>query len=315
MHRRRLLAAAAATLPLALAGCVAITVQPRALLLDSDGRVQVQSLACTGPALAARAARAGGGDQALDPHAIRQLTRNLHKQEDAGWARDLARFAATQDLLLLQEATLDPALREVVEGAGLQWVMASSFLYSDVDIGVVTGSRKAPLASCTQRVVEPLIRIPKSGVITWFRLAGRSQTLAVVNVHAINFALTLGGYREQLEHLAAALETHRGPIVFAGDLNTWTDSRNAVVQAVAQRLGLTELKFERDMRTLFLGRQLDHILVRGLEAIDVEAIPVRSSEHNPVRATLRVVPPATAESLPDTAVGTPAAATAGHILP
>jgi endonuclease/exonuclease/phosphatase (EEP) superfamily protein YafD len=217
--------------------------------------------------------------------------------------------------LLLQEATLDPALREVVEGAGLQWVMASSFLYSDVDIGVVTGSRKAPLASCTQRVVEPLIRIPKSGVITWFRLAGRSQTLAVVNVHAINFALTLGGYREQLEHLAAALETHRGPIVFAGDLNTWTDSRNAVVQAVAQRLGLTELKFERDMRTLFLGRQLDHILVRGLEAIDVEAIPVRSSDHNPVRATLRVVPPATAESLPDTAVGTPAAATAGHILP
>jgi endonuclease/exonuclease/phosphatase (EEP) superfamily protein YafD len=315
MHRRRLLAAAAATLPLALAGCVSITVQPRALLLDSDGRVQVQSLACTGPALAARAARAVAEDQALDPHSIRLLTWNLHKQEDAGWARDLARFAATQDLLLLQEATLDPALREVVEGAGLQWVMASSFLYSDVDIGVVTGSRKAPLASCTQRVVEPLIRIPKSGVITWFRLAGRSQTLAVVNVHAINFALTLGGYREQLEHLAAALETHRGPIVFAGDLNTWTDSRNAVVQAVAQRLGLTELKFERDMRTLFLGRQLDHILVRGLEAIDVEAIPVRSSDHNPVRATLRVVPPATAESLPDTAVGTPAAATAGHILP
>jgi hypothetical protein len=63
----------------------------------------------------------------------------------------------------------------------MRWVVASSFLYSSIDIGVVTGCRKQPLASCTQRAVEPLLRIPKSAVITWFRLAGREDTLAVVD--------------------------------------------------------------------------------------------------------------------------------------
>lgn len=272
-----------------LTGCVTLTVQPRALLLDSDGRVEVRSLACSGPELAARRAHGVAHAQALDPNAIRLLTWNVHKQDDPGWDRDLARFAGAQDIVLLQEAVLDPALRAVVEGAGMRWVMASSFIYSDIDIGVVTGSRKTPLASCTQRVTEPLIRIPKSGVITWFRLADRDATLAVVNVHAINFALLLGGYRAQLLALADALKDHRGPIIYAGDLNTWTAARDDVMREVAARLDLTEITFRQDRRTRFMGKQLDHIFVRGLALVDSEAIPVKSSDHNPVRATLRVV--------------------------
>ena len=272
----------------ALAACVTLTVEPRALLLDSEGRVEVQSLACSGPAFVDRRSRGMAAAQALDPNAIRLLTWNVHKQDDPGWERDLARFAADNDVVLLQEAVLRSDLRDIIEHAGMRWVMASSFIYGDADIGVVTGSRKMPLTSCTQRVVEPLIRIPKSGVITWFRLAGREDTLAVVNVHAINFAVLLGGYRAQLEALGEALADHPGPIVFAGDLNTWTESRNEVMRAVAQRLGLREIEFKEDKRTLFLGKQLDHIYVRGLELVDAEAIPVKSSDHNPVRATLRV---------------------------
>jgi len=278
----------AAMVAVALPGCVTLTVQPRALLLDSDGRVEVQSLACTGPELADRQARGMEHAEALDPDAIRLLTWNVHKQDDPGWDRDLARFARGNDIVLLQEAVLDPPLRKIVEGAGMHWIMASSFIYSDIDIGVVTGSRKTPLASCTQRVTEPLIRIPKSGVITWFRLAGRNETLAVVNVHAINFALMLGGYRAQLMALADALKDHRGPIIYAGDLNTWTQARDEVMDDVARTLGLTEITFKQDRRTIFLGKQLDHIFVRGLELVDSEAIPVESSDHNPVRATFRV---------------------------
>jgi len=280
--------AAIAGAALALGGCVSLTVEPRALLLDSDGRVQVQSLACTGPAFTARLGRTMADSEALDPEAIRLLTWNIHKQDDPGWDRDLTTFAASSDVLLLQEVVLAPALRSVIEDAGMHWVMASSFLYSDVDIGVITGSRKTPLASCTQRVVEPLIRIPKSAVITWFRVAGQSTTLAVVNVHAINFAISLGGYRAQLDALGAALADHPGPIVFAGDLNTWTDARNEAMREVAARLGLTEISFREDRRSVFLGKQLDHVYTRGLELIEADAIPVKSSDHNPVRVTFRV---------------------------
>jgi endonuclease/exonuclease/phosphatase (EEP) superfamily protein YafD len=273
---------------LALSGCVSLTVEPRALLLDSDGHVQVQSLACSGPAFTARLGRTMADAEALDPEAIRLTTWNIHKQDDAGWDRDLTTFAASSDVVLLQEVVLAPALRSIIEDAGMRWVMASSFLYSDVDIGVVTGSRKMPLASCTQRVVEPLIRIPKSAVITWFRVAGQSTTLAVVNVHAINFAISLGGYRAQLDALGAALADHPGPIVFAGDLNTWTDARNQAMRDVAAKLGLTEISFRDDRRSVFLGKQLDHVYARGLELVEADAIPVKSSDHNPVRVTFRL---------------------------
>jgi endonuclease/exonuclease/phosphatase (EEP) superfamily protein YafD len=292
--RRAVVAAGTACAALVLAGCVSLTVEPRALLLDSDGRVQVQSLACTGPAFTARLGRTMADSEALDPASIRLLTWNIHKQDDPGWDRDLASFAASSDIVLLQEVVLAPALRSVVEDAGMRWVMASSFLYSDVDIGVITGSRKTPLASCTQRVVEPLIRIPKSAVISWFRVAGQATTLAVVNVHAINFAISLGGYRAQLDALRAALVDHPGPIIFAGDLNTWTDARNQAMRAVGAELGLTEITFREDRRSVFMGKQLDHVYARGLELVEADAIPVKSSDHNPVRVTFRLAHQASA---------------------
>jgi len=271
-----------------LSGCVTLTVQPRAVLLDSEGKAEVQSLACSGPAFVERRERGMARAEALDPSAIRLLTWNVHKQDDPGWDRDLAQFAKQNDVVLLQEAVLSQPLRHILEGDGLRWVMASSFIYSDIDIGVITASRKVPLTSCTQRAVEPLIRIPKSAVISWFRLDGRSDTLAVVNVHAINFAITLGAYQAQLEALADALADHPGPIVFAGDLNTWNQMRNEAVRDVARKLKLTEITYKDDKRTIFMGKQLDHILVRGLELVEGQAIEVTSSDHNPVRATFRV---------------------------
>jgi endonuclease/exonuclease/phosphatase (EEP) superfamily protein YafD len=166
--------------------------------------------------------------------------------------------------------------------------MASSFLFGDVDIGVLTATRTAPVASCTERTFEPLLRIPKSALVSWFALAGTSQTLAVVNIHAINFAVTLGAYRAQFVALSDALRPHAGPIVFAGDLNTWNDARGAAVREAAAALRLTEVVLPEDHRTRFFGRQVDHLLVRDLEVVAATAIPVTSSDHNPVLATLRL---------------------------
>lgn len=115
----------------------------------------------------------------LDPAEIRILTWNIHKQADAGWERDLRTLIAHSDLALLQEAVLEPPLQHVIESTGLRWVMASSFLLGDIDIGVLTAARIEPLASCTQRVVEPVLRLPKSAVIPGFPLRGESAMLAV----------------------------------------------------------------------------------------------------------------------------------------
>ena len=144
------------------------------------------------------------------------------------------------------------------------------------------------MAICTQRFVEPLIRLPKSTVIAWLPLAGTTQTLAVANVHAINFSLTLGTYRAQLTALADALAEHDGPIVLGGDLNTWTDHRAEVVREIAARLGLVEATYGEDDRTRFFGNQVDHVLVRGLDVVASRVVGVTSSDHNPVEAVLRL---------------------------
>jgi endonuclease/exonuclease/phosphatase (EEP) superfamily protein YafD len=286
MRRFRLLAAAA-LLPF-LASCVTVTENARALVHEPQG-IAVRSLDCV---QAARAARDGGTQAtAIDASAIRLLTWNIHKQDDAGWDRDLARFAATTDVLLLQEVTLDEPIARILESADLGWVMASSFIYRARDVGVLTATRVPPVANCTQRMVEPLLRLPKSAVISWLRLPGTAETLAVVNVHAVNFTLTLGAYRDQLHAIGEALAAHRGPIVMGGDMNTWTDERLDVVRELGTHLALTELTYpEKDLRSLFLGKQLDHIFVRGLGVTRVEAIAVQSSDHNPVLAVLHYPP-------------------------
>jgi len=275
---------AAAAVLLSLAACVTLTREPRGLMLDDDGALRVAAIACN--ATAAPPISTGG--PGLDPAAIRVMTWNVHKQGDAGWDRDLARFAAGSDVVLLQEATLSAALRPVLDANGFAWVMASSFIYEDADFGVLTAARAKPLASCALRAVEPLIGIPKSGLVAWFPLAGRRDTLAIVNVHAINFALALTAYGAQLTGLATTLASHVGPIVFAGDFNTWSDDRVAALRTAVAPLELTEVRFADDRRATFLGHPVDHVLVRGLTVVDATAVTVTSSDHNPVRVTLRV---------------------------
>jgi endonuclease/exonuclease/phosphatase (EEP) superfamily protein YafD len=278
----------AGVLPVLVAACVSITAEPRALLQRDDGSIEVQSIACgAAVSVGARSARTVA-TTGLDPAGFRIVTWNIHKQEDDGWQRDLRGFTAGNDVVLLQETVLDAPLSRLIEDSGLRWVMASSFLYADVDIGVLTAARLAPLAACTQRVVEPLLRLPKSAVITWFPLRGEETTLAVVNVHAINFSLLLGAYRAQFDAIADALAAHDGPIVMAGDLNTWTAERTAIVNDVAARLGLAEIAFNDDRRRLFFGHELDHVYTRGLETLEASATAVTSSDHNPVAATLRL---------------------------
>jgi endonuclease/exonuclease/phosphatase (EEP) superfamily protein YafD len=285
-HSRSASLVVAALLPL-ISSCVLLTADPRALLLQADGAIDVQSLPCNVPGLTAPVARADSS-AALDPEAIRVLTWNIHKEDDAGWQRDLDTFVRGHDIVLLQEVVLQNSLRRIIEDSGMRWVMASSFLYQGNDIGVLTAARVIPQGSCTERVVEPLIRLPKSAAISWFRVAGQSSTLAVVNVHAINFSLSLGAYRAQFSALGDVLASHQGPILFAGDLNTWTDARKEAVEALAARLSLRAIPFVEDQRSLFLGKQLDHLYIRGLEVVNAAAIPVTSSDHNPVAATLRI---------------------------
>lgn len=280
-------------LTLALGACANVPTQERLLSLQPDQQVAVRSQPCatdrvvnTGPKPALAAAPAAAPGTALDSLAIRVLSWNLHKGVDKGWQRDLADFAGQHDLLLLQEAVLLPPLSEVLDQSGHGWLMAGAFSWGGVERGVMTAARVPALDGCTTRTFEPLFPIPKSALITRYALRGTEATLAVANLHGVNFSLGVGHLREQIEGVAAELARHSGPVVLGGDFNTWSQARHAVLVEIAERLGLTAVALVEDGRKRVFGLALDHLFVRGLSVLQARAPEVASSDHNPIMVTL-----------------------------
>jgi endonuclease/exonuclease/phosphatase (EEP) superfamily protein YafD len=278
-----MLRSAAVLFVVALAGCVIVPERQHALVLEADGTVAQRQMICGDRANGAVVA-AG----ALDPHAVRIASWNLHKQSDPGWEVELARLTTGSDVLLLQEAGVTRELRDSIEHGGLSWVLASAFEYSGAEYGVLTATRVHPASACTLRAYEPLLGIPKAALITRFRLEGRDTTLAVANLHAINFAPGTGEYRAQLDAIADVLAAHRGPIVFAGDFNVWNDARDKAVREVMSRLSLVPVAFAGDERRRFIGRVFDWIYARDLDVVAASSWAVTSSDHNPLTVTLRI---------------------------
>jgi endonuclease/exonuclease/phosphatase (EEP) superfamily protein YafD len=270
---------------LATGGCATVSEVDRAWF-ETNGKVAAVPLGCgTRAPLAGPPGRLPGGR----PLAV--VSWNIHRNADAGWRADLARFAASSDIVLLQEATLVDELRALFAQANRHWVHADAWALDDIASGVLTASIAAPVEACVQRVREPLITLPKSVLIAWYRIDGRSDTLAVANVHSINFTLELGAYQDQLDAVAAVLATHRGPVILAGDFNTWSPVRVEALNGVAARIGLVEARPARGERSRFLGMPADYLFVRGLTVDDAWVESVTSSDHAPIRATLRFTPP------------------------
>ncbi len=270
---------------LLLAACATVPLEERMLVLQPDGGVAAYSLPCGDarkPANPAPRTEAG----ALDPRNLRIASWNIHKGEDAGWQADLARFAADYDVLLLQEAVLTPDMRDALERAGHTWQMAGAFAFDGEERGVLVAARVSPTDGCTLRAFEPLFPLPKSAIVARFRLAGRDATVAIANLHGINFTLGIDEFRAQLDAVAAELARNDGPIVFAGDFNTWSPERNGALGEVAARLGLVPVEIVPDGRRRAFGHPLDHLFVRGFDVIRAEAPEVKTSDHNPILVIL-----------------------------
>lgn len=272
-------------LALSLGACANVPTQERLLSPQPDQQLAVRSQPCAAARVVGSPLKAGPM-ATLDGRTLRVLSWNLHKGEDHGWQRDLTRFAGEHDLLLLQEAVLLPSLTAVLDQSGHGWQMAGAFSWGGVERGVMTASRVPAFDGCTTRNFEPLFPIPKSALITRYALSGTNDTLAVANLHGVNFSLGVGHIREQIEGVAAELARHQGPVIWGGDFNTWSQARHAVLVEVTDRLGLTAIHLVEDGRKRVFGLALDHMFVRGLSVQQARAPEVTSSDHNPIMVTL-----------------------------
>ena len=218
------------------------------------------------------------------------LSWNIQKASNEGWMEDLLALGNDTHLAFIQEAALQAQLGEVQPRGPLYQSFAQGYTTARLNTGVMTLSSHAPTMQCNFTRTEPWLGTPKAATVTEHALEGRADRLLAINLHAVNFTIGVEDLQEQLRPLVELLITHRGPAILAGDFNTWSNSRQQLVDQVLLQHGLEPLSFEPDLRTTAFGRALDHIYVRGLEAQSTKVIPVTSSDHNALRARLRLTP-------------------------
>lgn len=263
-----------------------LSVSEQELVLSSSADLRTDTTHCpTKPKLTKL-------DKSVKATGFTLVSWNIYKQNKTGWAEDLLILNNSSDFILLQEAYLTPELENFLETSDKNWDMVSAFRYQSVHSGVMTIASVPVQAICAQQINEPLLRLPKTSLITYYPINNTQDSLLVANIHAINFTLNTKRFSEQLLHLKEVLARHTGPIVFAGDFNTWSDQREIVLNQLigAEELGLHKVEFTSNKAMLAWGHRLDHIFFRGLKIVKAEIIPVESSDHYPLKVQFEFIP-------------------------
>ena len=214
------------------------------------------------------------------------LSWNVEKAQHPDLITEFAAYAERSDLIFLQEA-VPLKKNHTVIAQSLYEAFVRGYVQNEIDTGVLTLARTPHLVHCHLLATEPWLRTPKATSVTLYPLAGSNASLLTINLHAVNFSFGVKEYRFQLEAAAELMRAHRGPVIFGGDLNTWSDRRQTTLDALADELGLTAVSFSPDHRTSRFGRPLDHLYVRGLTRQSSEIVQVETSDHNPLIVTLQ----------------------------
>ena len=231
----------------------------------------------------------GNSKQAQLGTVIRCLVWNIWKAKRRGWLEEFAQLSSDRDLVILQEAVSNaPSDAFFAHNKRFEWMMARSHRHprTAIETGVKTG---CIAASRSSRIYasphsEPIVNTQKMLLQTVYPLSNDSE-LMVLNMHAINF-VSSKKYASHLDQLAGALERHTGPVILAGDFNTWSLNRFGWFSDIAKQAGLVEAQMQRQRKLVHFNKHLDHVFYRGLKLQSIESLGhIKLSDHAPITAT------------------------------
>ena len=171
--------------------------------------------------------------------------------------------------------------------------MARSFrnLKTNIETGVKTGATvaaKKQFFSATKHS-EPVTNTKKMLLATVYPLNITGQSLLVINTHIINF-VSFEKFCAHLDQVFSALKNYNGPVLLAGDFNTWDSKRLRYFNQLASSFSLKEVQIIRKPRLGHLFKHLDHIYYRQLEVVAAQVhTHTHSSDHHPISLTLRTI--------------------------
>ncbi|MCM2324003.1 MAG: endonuclease/exonuclease/phosphatase family protein [Oligoflexia bacterium] len=226
-------------------------------------------------------------EKRLPSRHLQVLVWNIRKGLDRPFASEFETLSRDAELILLQEAVLDPRggsefLRRT---DGLEWNLGLAWISREFTrTGVATGAKAPILSGSVLRSVdrEPGAWTPKTNLVTRHQLQGTDKLLLVINVHAINFRSSAALLR-QLELFREDLRRHRGPVLVAGDFNTWDYDRKIAMYGFLEDQGLFHVNPPNDPRS---GLVLDHAWTRGLRVESARVVETDGSDHPALRLTV-----------------------------
>jgi endonuclease/exonuclease/phosphatase (EEP) superfamily protein YafD len=238
------------------------------------------------------------------PATITIVNWNAQKGKNPQFSSDLKLLLERQnpDIVFLQEARVD-----LFEPQQMGGYFARAWSYpwpGGKTIGVLTLSRVPPVR------VEPVptkyrelgVTAPKVSLATEYPLPGGKKLLAV-NVHLLNFEVSsLKKFSHQLEDLKSIMAKHQGPIVLAGDFNTWNQKRLELVKEITRDVKLHEVTDFPEGRTTgntksefwnnALGVEknlpLDRVFFGGFTPTSARVLNYDTSDHRPIMVKLKL---------------------------
>lgn len=222
---------------------------------------------------------------------IEVLLWNVFKCKRKGWQEDFINLVRDKDLILLQESILNtPFDIHFNQSVKYQWIMARSF--ETVKTGIVTGVKTGCSVEAVKHTFltstssEPISKTKKMSLATLYPLDNQGQSLLVINCHIINF-VSYEKFSRHLDQVFQSLAHYDGPVLLAGDFNTWSGKRLRYFKQIAKSFDLEEVKMKRQPKLSHLLQHLDHIYCRGLTVVDAQVHTyIKSSDHFPITLSL-----------------------------
>ena len=262
------------------------------------------TVSCRGKG-ATQIAEFSGQDQTLPAH-ITVINWNAQKGKHPQFAKDLKHILAQEkpDIVFLQEAKVD-----LIELKQMGGYLAKGWSYpwpGGKTVGVLTLSRVPPvrIQPVPTKYREFGVTSPKVSLVTEYPLPNGKNLLAV-NVHLLNFERwSVKKIGHQLEDLKSIMADHSGPILMAGDFNTWNQKRLELVKRITRDVQLNEVTdfpagrstgdmnsdLWNEMLGVDKGLPLDRFFFSGFKPNEARVLNFSSSDHTPILVRLKLNP-------------------------
>ena len=232
-----------------------------------------------------------GIERSLNPNSINIIVWNILKSKRKNWIEDFLYISKNKDILILQEGLLNERYQSFYthEMFEYQFDMAVSFLYlKKSPTGTMIGSKVKPISTTIIRTLyrEPIVKTPKTSIYSIYDIEGKSKKLLVVSIHGLNFKKNIY-LKKQIRAIFDNISHHNGPIIFAGDFNTWNKDRTIFLKSIMKENKFEEAIFDRDQRMKVFGYPLDYVFLKDIYIKKAEVLSsIKSSDHAPLSLEL-----------------------------